>query len=220
MYPVASPIRERQACRMSSEDLYTWRGIHLFPRPPPRRRVRPGGDNPRTDPLVASSKAPSSPAMTVHQGKQSTVCPSCPLDQRPSAALSRLPVLVHLGVPPLLDLRLLGGLLHLGPYLGLETLARAQDLALEIEGAALLRVVGVEQPLEPTHDVLEIGRRALRRLDVEDLAGLVERHAGADVDAAGGADAAVLRLRSLVLARCRRLLVGLGEGAPENAAAD
>ena len=113
----------------------------------------------------------------------------------------------------------MGGLVHLGAHVGFDTLARAQDLALQVEGAAVLGLVGVEQSLEAAHDLLYLSWLTGWRLDVEDLACLVQCHAGADVYAAGGA-AAVLGLRSLVLTRCRGLLVGFGEGAPQHAAAD
>lgn len=140
--------------------------------------------------------------------------------QTPQLAPSRgrlLPVLINLGLPPFFNLGLLRSFLGSRSDLSLDALSRAQNLALEVEGAALRRVVRVKESPEALHDLLRIGLSRARRLDVQDLARLVEGHPRRQVRPAG----AVLPAgRARILARCRRLLVRFGEGASEDSTAD
>ena len=92
--------------------------------------------------------------------------------------------------------------------LALDALPRAQDLALQVEAAALLGIVEVEQALEALGDELEVDLAHLGGADVEDLAGLVH----GDVGRGKGA-AAVLLVGGGVLLRGGGLLVGFGDGA-------
>lgn len=203
--PTVNPNRERQACPKSSEDC-TWRTEGPLPHPLPRAVESLA--------VVCGRQVPS------HGCRHRSVSfPPISFRIHPPDPTARLPVLINLRIPPLLRLRLLRGLLDRGLDLSLDPLPRAQDLALQVEGAALLRVVAVEQALEAVHDLLHVGLAALGRFHVEDLAGLVEGHAAAEAGDAAAA-AAVLGLRALVLARGRRLLVGFGEGAADDARAD
>lgn len=119
------------------------------------------------------------------------------------------PVLVDLGIPSFPQF-LLGGGLALGfAKFHLYPLARAQDLALQVEAATLLGVVEVEELLEARHDMLDVGFAAGRGLDVEDLAGLVEGQTG------GGEAATGLCLCGVFAGRLG-LLVGFSEGAAED----
>lgn len=130
-----------------------------------------------------------------------------------------LPILIQLRLEPFFDLGLLRGLFQGRPYLGIYALPRPQDLALQVEAAALLGIVGVEELLEPLHDLLDVRLGALGRLDVEDLAGLVEGHAARAASRRGDTVGVELGLRPRVVGRCLGLLVGFGEGAAEHAAA-
>lgn len=105
-------------------------------------------------------------------------------------------VLVDLGLETLFDFSLL---LHLLPYrtdLSLESLLCSYDLALEIETATLLRIVGVKQSLVTGENLLDIGLSTSRGLDVENLACLIESHARGERGTSGCV--AGLGLRSLV----------------------
>lgn len=131
--------------------------------------------------------------------------------------LFSLPVLVDLGLPALLDFGLLLNLFFYGTNLTLEALLCPHNLALEVEAAALLGVVGVKQPLVPLEHLLDVGLAAGWGLDVEDLAGLIEGHARRERGAARGV--ARLGLGALV-GRCGRgLLVGGHKGAAEDSGA-
>ena len=133
-----------------------------------------------------------------------------------------LPILIHLGLPAVLDLGLLGGLLHGGPHVGLYPLASAEDLALQVEAATLLGVVDVEELLEPVHDLLHVDLPALRRLDVQDLARLVQCHAACEARArpAAGGVRIDLGLRPRVVRRRLGLLVGFCEGPAQHPGTD
>lgn len=87
-------------------------------------------------------------------------------------------LLVQLGVPSFFQLRLpLCGLLS-RPGLHLYPFAGAQDLALQVEAAATLRIVDIEQLLESLQDILHVRLPALGWRDIEDLAGFFEGQAG------------------------------------------
>jgi hypothetical protein len=145
-----------------------------------------------------------------------TAAPGVPYRPRPAL----LPVLVHLRFPALLNLGFLGGLLYSRFYLGVDALPGSQHLALQVEAAALLGVVGVEQLLEARHDVLGVGLATLGGLDVQDLAGLLEGHAAVDACAGGGGVGVELGLGARVVGRRLRLLVGFAECAADHAGAD
>lgn len=119
------------------------------------------------------------------------------------------PVLVDLGIPSFTQFLLGGGLALSLTKLHLYPLACAQNLALQVETATLLRIVEVEQLLESLHDMFEVGFAAGRGLDVEDLAGFVESQTGC-------AETATAFLLCSVFAGCLGLLVGFGEGAAED----
>ena len=91
---------------------------------------------------------------------------------------------------------------------------------MKVKAASLFRIIDVVQFLESFHHSFHVGRATLRRLDVEDLDGLVEGHAGGEAGAAGGCDVAVLGLGARVFAAGLCLLVGFAEGAGENTGAD
>lgn len=120
------------------------------------------------------------------------------------------PVLVDLGIPAFFQFLLRGGLALRCSDLHLYALACAQNLALQVETAALLRIVDVEELLESFHNVFDVLLAGHRGLDVEDFAGLVEGQAGG-----GGEATAALLLRS-IFAGGLGLLVGFGEGATED----
>jgi hypothetical protein len=58
-------------------------------------------------------------------------------------------------------------------YLPLNPFSRSQNLALQIETPALLRIVQIEQPLEPLGHSLYLDVAHLPGPDVQDLAGFV-----------------------------------------------
>lgn len=120
------------------------------------------------------------------------------------------PVLIELGVPALFQFLLRGGLALGGSDLHLYTLACAQNLTLQVETAALLRIVDIEELLESLHNVFNVLLAGDRGLDIEDFAGLIEGQTRG-----GKAAAAALLLRS-VFAGSLGLLVGFGEGAAED----
>lgn len=119
------------------------------------------------------------------------------------------PVLVDLGIPAFFQFLLRGGLALRCSDLHLYALACAQNLALQVETATLLRIVDVEELLESFHNVFDVLLAGRRGLDVEDFAGLVEGQAG------GGEATAAILLRS-IFSGGLGLLVGLGEGAAED----
>ena len=139
--------------------------------------------------------------------------PTPVLQTRISASRS---LLVDLGPPTFLGRLLVGGVVRRLADLELDTLARAQNLALQVEAASLLGVVGVVQALEALHHVLHVGLAALRRRDVEDLARLVQ----CQPRRRRGARAAGRVARAAPLPRRRRgLLVSFGECAAKDAGA-
>ncbi|KAI9151571.1 Rap1 GTPase-GDP dissociation stimulator 1-A [Paramyrothecium foliicola] len=142
----------------------------------------------------------------------------CLSGQKTGSVASRLPVFVNLWLEPFFHL---GGLLHLlpyGPNLALESLLGAHNLALQVEAAALLRVIGVEEALVALQHLLHVGLTSGGRLDVEDAARLVERHARGQRCAARGAAAGLAR-RALVGGGGLGLLVRGDEGAAEDSGA-
>ena len=119
----------------------------------------------------------------------------------------RPPTIFHL----LLRRRLSLGLAHLH----LDALARTQNLALQVETAPLLRIIHVEQPLEPISDLFQVClSAAVRRFNVEDATGLVEGQARGCVRV-GGRHVPLLGLDS-IFGSGGCLLVGLCEGAAEH----
>ena len=62
-----------------------------------------------------------------------------------------------------------------------DPLPCSEHLTLQVKTPALLRIVDVEQFLEPRHDELRVGLATLGWCHVQDLAGLVERDAGEGV---------------------------------------
>lgn len=130
-----------------------------------------------------------------------------------------LPIFVHLWLEPFLDLGFGFEFLLYRSKLTLEPLLCPHNLALQVETTALLRIVGVEQPLVPLEDFCRIGLAVGRRLDVEDSASLIERHARREGSASGWRSIARLDLRTLVGRRSLGLLVGGDEGATENTGA-
>jgi hypothetical protein len=120
------------------------------------------------------------------------------------------PVLVDFGLPALFQFLLRGGLALGGSDLHLYTLARAQNLTLQVETAALLRIVDVEELLESLHDVFDILLAGDRGLDIEDFAGLIEGQTR------GRKAAAAALLLCSIFAGSLGLLVGFGEGAAED----
>jgi len=129
--------------------------------------------------------------------------------QRRSALSEASPVLVDLGVPTLFQFFLRGGLAFRISDFHFYAFARPQNLTLQVEAAALLGIVDVEELLESLHNVFDVGFAGGRRLDIEDFAGLIEGYAR------GGETTAALVLRS-IFAGGLGLLVGFGEGAAED----
>lgn len=131
--------------------------------------------------------------------------------------VSRLPVLVDLGLPALLGFGLLLNLLPHGAELALEPLFCPHNLALQVEAAALGRIVGVEQPLVALENLLDVGVTTGRGFHIEDLARLVESHAGGERHPTGCV--AHLGLVALVLRGGLGLLVRSDKGAAEDSGA-
>lgn len=130
----------------------------------------------------------------------------------------RSSVLVDLGFEAIFDLGL--GLCLFGnrSYLALEPFPRPQNLALQVEAAALFRVVLVEELLEAAQHLL-VRDAVLGRVDVEDAARLVDGHAAGKVGAAGargGAARVGLGMGAGELGRRLRLLVGGEERAADD----
>lgn len=119
------------------------------------------------------------------------------------------PVLVDLGIPALPQFLLHSSLAFRLAKLHFYTFACSQNLALKVETAALLRIVQIEQLLEPLHNMLEVGFAAGRGLDVQDLAGLIKGQTRR------GESATATLLLCSIFARGLSLLVGFGEGAAE-----
>lgn len=129
-------------------------------------------------------------------------------------AKGKSPVLVHLRLPPFPDL-----LVHLRlpfslPDLHLDAFPRAQDLALQIETSALLRIVEVKELLESLCDGLQVGFSRLWRLHVEDLASLIQRQAGG-LERVPSGGVALARL-SCIFRGGRGLLVSLHKGSSKH----
>lgn len=80
---------------------------------------------------------------------------------------SRFPTVPDLDLPSC-------GLRHVAGF-HLYPLPCAQDFALQVEATTLLGIIGVEKSLEAFHDKVHVGLSTLRRLDVENLARLVQR---------------------------------------------
>lgn len=119
-------------------------------------------------------------------------------------------ILVDLGVPAFLQFLVMRGFaLNLAEF-HFQTLACTQNLALQVEAAALFGVVGIEQFLESGHDMFEIVFAGGRGFDVQDFAGFIDGYARG-----AGRFAGCLLLAS-VFARRLGLFVGLGEGAAED----
>lgn len=131
-----------------------------------------------------------------------------------SPPVHRLPVLVNLWLEPFFYLRLRFQLFSYRSQLSLEPFFGTDDLALEVEAAALLGFVGVEETLVALDDLLHVGLAPGGGLDVEDAAGLVEGHAPGEGAAARGVP--VLGLGTLVCGGGLGLAVGGDEGAAED----
>lgn len=194
-------------CPIQSEDL-------LLLSQPESRRGGGGGDRSILDCRKVSISPPSSP-FARHIEQYSRFSALFSVNAAPS---TQLPVLEYLRFPARLQFLLPTLRLLRLPRLALDPLPCPEQLALQIKAASLLRIIDVKQLLEAARHVLHIRLPALRRLDVEDLARLLQRQPGVRVARAAGA-AVRLRLRFLVVAGRGGLLVGFGEGAAEDARA-
>lgn len=157
----------------------------------------------------------------------SPLSPPCPIGSRGSDLsggfhdFSKISILEEFRLPTFSDLGLPGRRFRRLPDLQLDALPGAQDLALEVETAAVGGFVGVEEPFEAGHDVLHVCLAGLRGPHVEDLAGFVEGEAvGGEGDEAGrgrgGGGAGLFG----VLGGGGGLAPGFGEGTTEDTGAD
>lgn len=139
--------------------------------------------------------------------------PSVKCHQRtPSSAL---PILEHFWFPAFLQLRICARLLFRVVVFALYPLSCPQHFTLQVETSSLLRIVDIEEFFESFHHILHIRLPILRRLHVEDLAGLLERQTvGCKL-----VRSSALGLGFGVLLRGAGLLVGFREGSPEDSGA-
>lgn len=132
------------------------------------------------------------------------------MSRRTALILSCSFILVNLGVPAFLQFLVVRGFALDLAELHFQPLACTQNLALQVEAAALFGVVRVEQFLESGHDMFEVMFAGRRGLDVQDFAGFIYCYAR------GGSGFAGCLLLASVFAGCLGLLVGFGEGAAED----
>ena len=92
----------------------------------------------------------------------------------------------------------------------LNPLSCSQNLALQIETAALLRIIQVEQPLEPFCDCFQLNVAHLSWSDVQDLAGFVH----GDVRSREGAATSTALTGCCIFLGGGGLTVRLGDGTP------
>lgn len=119
-------------------------------------------------------------------------------------------IFVDLGVPSFLQFLVVRGFALDLAELHFQTLACTQNLTLQIETAAFLGIVRIEQFLEPSHDMFEVVFAGRRGLDVQDFAGFIDGHAR------GGSRFSGCLLLPSVFSGRLGLFVGFGEGAAED----